>query len=95
MFIKFIKESDLISKQMTQQTYELMFTHEKGHETHLHYPQFIKALRSIASSVYPKTYVHGKFKGNNAQLMKVSFKTTPRHGHFILIHRFYPRARSS
>ncbi|GMH77772.1 hypothetical protein TrST_g13860 [Triparma strigata] len=71
MFIKFIKESDLISKHMTQQTYELMFTHEKGHETHLHYPQFIKALRSIASSVYPKTYVHGKFKGNNAQLMKL------------------------
>ncbi|GMI03979.1 hypothetical protein TrLO_g250 [Triparma laevis f. longispina] len=71
MFIKFIKESDLISKQMTQQTFELMFTHEKGHETHLHYPQFLKALRSIASSLYPKIYNHGKFKGNNAQLMKL------------------------
>ena len=54
MFIKFIKDCDLITKKMNQQTFELLFTQEKGKETHLHYRHFVSALKSISDTKYPK-----------------------------------------
>ena len=75
MFVKFIKEINLITKKMNQTSYELMFTHEMGHDNHfIHYRQFVTLLKTIADQKYPKTNVFGtmgKYKGNNARLMKL------------------------
>ncbi len=71
MFIKLAKESDLLSKSMNQQKLELLFTHEKGKDTHLHYPQFLSALRAIANAKFSKVNKHGRYKGENARLLKL------------------------
>lgn len=71
MYLKLCKESGLVSKTMTQQKLELMFTHEKGKETHLHYPQFVSAMHSIADSKYAKVKKYGRYKDSAARLLKL------------------------
>jgi len=73
MFTKFIKECGMITKKMNQTTFELLFTHEMGHDNHfINYKQFITLLKAIAEQRYPKVNVHGTmgtYKGPNARLM--------------------------
>jgi len=52
MFIKFAKECEVITKTMSQQNLELLFTHEKGKDAFVHYPQFISILKQIANAKY-------------------------------------------
>ena len=70
MFLKLCKESNLLTKSLTQQKLELLFAHEKGKDTHLHYPQFLSALYAVVEIKYAKISSHGRYKDANARLLK-------------------------
>jgi len=71
MFLKLCKESNLLTKSLNQQKVELLFAHEKGKDTHLHYPQFLSAMHAVAEIKHADVQTYGSYKDAAARLLKM------------------------